>query len=117
MLFLIIVQLVEPELFEYSGIWPRDAFIPAIKLTKALAPQLVTPIKFEYVNGVVGKLQAPEGVSTLVMNIYRGILNVLQINIKKTQNVYEMQEVCLCLFFFVLIPQTTTVILTTPSSN
>ncbi|KAG9328400.1 hypothetical protein JZ751_014056, partial [Albula glossodonta] len=43
-------QLMDPQIFEYSGIWPTDPFVPAAKLTEALAAQLLIPVKFEYTN-------------------------------------------------------------------
>ncbi|KAM9461345.1 vitellogenin-like isoform 1-T1 [Clarias gariepinus] len=87
-----LLKLQDPQLFEYTGIWPKDNFTPAPKLTSALNAQLVTPIKFEYANGVVGKIFAPSRVSATVMNLHRGILNILQLNLKNTQNVYELHE-------------------------
>ncbi|MGH0139050.1 UNVERIFIED_CONTAM: hypothetical protein FKN15_070977 [Acipenser sinensis] len=87
-----LLKIVDPQIKEYNGIWPKDPFRPAEKLSQALASQLQKPIKFEYSNGRVGNIYCPAEVSETVINIQRGILNMLQINIKKTQNVYELQE-------------------------
>ncbi|KAI7791431.1 putative vitellogenin [Triplophysa rosa] len=84
-------KLSHVQLFEYGGIWPTDAFSPT-KLTSALATQLQIPIKFEYNNGAVGRIFAPSEVPTTIVNLHRGLLNILQLNLKNTENIYEIEE-------------------------
>lgn len=53
----------------------------------------MNPIKCEYTRGIVGRIFAPAGVSATVLNIYRGIFNMLHISMKKNANVYDLHEV------------------------
>ncbi|MBN3313261.1 VIT protein, partial [Atractosteus spatula] len=87
------LKLVSPQIKEYNGIWPKDQFSPMESVTQTLANQLQFPIKFEYNSGRVGQIFAPTEITETVLNIQKGILNMLQLNIKKTQNVYELQEI------------------------
>ncbi|OXB80055.1 UNVERIFIED_CONTAM: hypothetical protein H355_012978 [Colinus virginianus] len=77
---------------EYNGVWPTSSFSRSLKLTQALTGQLSNPIKFEYSNGHVGNLMAPDSVSDDALNIYRGILNMLELSMKKMQHSYSLQE-------------------------
>uniref|UniRef100_A0A671MW90 Vitellogenin domain-containing protein n=1 Tax=Sinocyclocheilus anshuiensis TaxID=1608454 RepID=A0A671MW90_9TELE len=52
-----LMKLMDPLLHEYAGIWPKDPFVTATKLTSALAAQLQIPIK------------------TLAWHTLRGVLN------------------------------------------
>lgn len=86
-------QIHSIEAAEYNGVWPTSSFSRSLKLAQALTGELSTPIKFEYSNGHVGNIMAPDSVSDDGLNIYRGIMNVLELSLKKMQNSYSLQEV------------------------
>ncbi|NXR92356.1 VIT2 protein, partial [Hypocryptadius cinnamomeus] len=85
-----LVQIRSPKLEEHNGF--IDSFTPSSKLSETIAACLSQPFKFEYTEGRVGSIFAPEDCPILCTNLVRGVLNMLQITIKKTQNVYELQE-------------------------
>ncbi|XP_064284522.1 vitellogenin-2-like isoform X2 [Passer domesticus] len=85
-----LVQIRSPKLEEHNGF--VDSFTPSSKLSETIAACLNQPLKFEYTEGRVGTIFAPEDCPVLCTNLVRGVLNLLQITIKKTQNVYEIQE-------------------------
>ncbi|XP_021385755.2 vitellogenin-1 [Lonchura striata] len=89
---LCLIRVHSIEAVEYNGVWPTSSFSRSLKLTQVLTGQLSNPIKFEYSNGHVGNIMAPDSVSEDGLNIYRGILNVLELSIKKMQNSYSLQE-------------------------
>ncbi|NXP68355.1 VIT2 protein, partial [Chloropsis cyanopogon] len=87
-----LLQIRSPKLEEHNGFWPIDSFTPSSRLSETIAACLSQPFKFEYTEGRVGSIFAPEDCPILCTNLVRGILNMLQITIKKSQNVYELQE-------------------------
>ncbi|XP_078501766.1 vitellogenin-A2-like isoform X2 [Lissotriton helveticus] len=87
-----LLKMISPEIKEYNGIWPKDPFTRSSKLTQDLAAQLSTPVKYEYNHGQVGAIYAPVDVSETILNIYRGIVNLLQVTIKNKHIVYDLQE-------------------------
>ncbi|NWX57964.1 VIT1 protein, partial [Promerops cafer] len=89
---LCLIRIHSIEAAEYNGVWPTSSFSRSLKLTQLLTGQLSSPIKFEYSNGHVGSIRAPDSVSDDGLNIYRGVMNVLELSIKKMQNSYSLQE-------------------------
>ncbi|NWH60462.1 VIT1 protein, partial [Geococcyx californianus] len=89
---LCLIRIHSIEAAEYNGVWPTSSFSRSLKLTQVLTGQLSNPIKFEYSNGHIGNLLAPDSVSDDGLNIYRGILNVLELSLKKMQHSYSLQE-------------------------
>ncbi|NXQ87267.1 VIT1 protein, partial [Nyctibius grandis] len=89
---LCLIRIHSIEAAEYNGVWPTSSFSRSLKLTQLLTGQLSNPIKFEYSSGHIGNLMAPDSVSDDSLNIYRGILNVLELSIKKMQHSYSLQE-------------------------
>uniref|UniRef100_A0A8C3NYR6 Phosvitin n=1 Tax=Cyanoderma ruficeps TaxID=181631 RepID=A0A8C3NYR6_9PASS len=87
-----LLQIRSPKLEEHNGFWPTDPFIPSSKLSETIAACLSQTFKFEYTEGRVGSIFAPEDCPILCTNLVRGVLNMLQMTIKKSQNVYELQE-------------------------
>ncbi|XP_041573748.2 vitellogenin-2 [Taeniopygia guttata] len=87
-----LLKIRSPQLEEYNGIWPRDPFTRSSKITQMVSSCLTRPFKFEYSSGRVGNIYGPENCPDTCINIVRGILNMIQITIKKSQNVYELQE-------------------------
>ncbi|KFQ15099.1 Vitellogenin-1 [Leptosomus discolor] len=89
---LCLIRIHSIEAAEYNGVWPASSFSRSLKLTQVLTGQLSNPIKFEYSGGHVGNLMAPDSVSDDGLNIYRGVLNVLELSLKKMQHSYSLQE-------------------------
>ncbi|NWX72695.1 VIT2 protein, partial [Alca torda] len=87
-----LLQIRSPKLEEFNGFWPTDPFTPSPRLTDTIAACFSQAFRFEYTEGRVGSIFAPEDCPVLCTNLVRGILNMMQMTIKKSQNVYELQE-------------------------
>uniref|UniRef100_A0A672JP10 Uncharacterized protein n=1 Tax=Salarias fasciatus TaxID=181472 RepID=A0A672JP10_SALFA len=79
------LQLDAPQFFEYKGKWAKDDSITA-NFTQHL-----TPVKFQYTNGNVGKVYAPAAIPKTLLNIYRGIINIFQIK-SRTPRMWYVQD-------------------------
>ncbi|XP_073401018.1 vitellogenin-A2-like isoform X2 [Dendrobates tinctorius] len=90
-----ILRVQKLDIKEYHGVWPRDPFTRSTRLSQAIAEQFKHPFKFEYHDGRVGDVFAAEGTSITAVNIIRGLVNLLQVHVRKAQNVYQLDEDCI----------------------
>ncbi|XP_068095234.1 vitellogenin-A2-like [Hyperolius riggenbachi] len=88
----ILGQLFDIDVKEYNGQWPTDPFTRSLKLTKAIAEHMQKPFKFEYHHGKVGDIFTASSVPRTIVNLIRGILNLLQAQIRKSENMYDVEE-------------------------
>ncbi|XP_075616685.1 vitellogenin-2-like [Balearica regulorum gibbericeps] len=86
-----LLKIRSPQFEEYNGIWPRDPFTRSSKITQMVSSCFTRPFKFEYNSGRIGNIYGPEDCPDMCINIVRGILNMMQITIKKSQNVLESE--------------------------
>ncbi|XP_073449784.1 vitellogenin-1-like isoform X2 [Aquarana catesbeiana] len=89
---ILFLKIHDIEVLEFNGIQKTDTFTSSPNFTNLLEKDLAVPISFDYTRGQVGELYIPKGLSKTTVNLLRGILNILQLTIKKTQNAYIMQE-------------------------
>ncbi|XP_053105367.1 vitellogenin-2-like isoform X2 [Hemicordylus capensis] len=87
-----LIKVLSPQLEEYNGIWPRDPFTNAHKLTQQIGLCFTQPFKFHYIRGHVENIHAPKDIPVLCVNIMKGILNLLPITMKESERTYELQE-------------------------
>ncbi|XP_025972306.2 vitellogenin-2 [Dromaius novaehollandiae] len=87
-----LLKIRSPQVEEYNGIWPKDPFTRSSKITQIVSSCFTRPFKFEYSSGRVGNIYGQEDCPDMCINIVRGMLNMMQMTIKKSANVYELQE-------------------------
>ncbi|NWJ03541.1 VIT2 protein, partial [Crypturellus undulatus] len=87
-----LLKVRSPQVEEYNGIWPKDPFFRSSKITQLVSTCFTRPFKFEYTSGRVGNIYAPTDCPVTCVNIIKGMVNPMQLTIKKSQNAYELQE-------------------------
>uniref|UniRef100_A0A672HI71 Vitellogenin 3, phosvitinless n=1 Tax=Salarias fasciatus TaxID=181472 RepID=A0A672HI71_SALFA len=87
------LQVTNLSFEEFNGIQGKDGYKASSKLTKRIAAQLSKPFLFDHSNGHVGDIHASPEVSETIVNMVRGMLDLLHATVKTTQLVYELEEI------------------------